>query len=90
MKKLFRFHRGALADSLETTVEVSGLEELRKIVSDSIAWADREYFKNIRIQKEAYNDPRLPEEWNGVSHYVVADFDGYKGQCVGMSNFYEE
>ncbi len=90
MKKLFRFHRGLLADSLETTIEVSGLDELRKIISDSIVWADRDYYKNIRIQKEAHNDPRLPEEWNGISHYVVADFEGYKAQCVGMCNFYEE
>ncbi len=90
MKKLFRFHRGSLDESLATTVEVSGLDELRKIVSESIAWADRDYYKNICIQKEVHNDPRLPSGWNGISHYVVADFDGYKAQCVGMCNFYEE
>ena len=90
MKKLFRFHRGLLAESLETTKEVSGLSELREIISDSVAWAGRDYYKNIRIAREAHEDSRLPIEWGGVSHYVIADFEGYEGQCIGMCNFYEE
>lgn len=90
MKKLFRFHRGLLAESLETTMEVSGLPELCEKIADSVAWADRNYFKNIRIKNEAYHDPRLPAEWGSISYYVVADFDGYKEQCIGMCNFYEE
>lgn len=90
MKKLFRFNRGLLDESLATTTEVSGLEELREKVADCVAWADRNYFKNIRIKNEVYNDPRLPAEWGGISYYVIADFDGYTGQCIGACNFYEE
>ncbi len=26
----------------------------------------------------------------GVSYYVVADFDRYTEQCIGMCNFYED
>ena len=90
MKKLFRSHRGMLADSLKTTIEVSGLSELREKITDSIVWADSNYVKNIRIKNEVYNDSRLPAEWGGISYYVLADFDGYVGQCIGMCNFYEE
>lgn len=89
MKKLFRFHRGLLKESLATTTEVSGLAELREKIADSVAWANRNYFKNIRIKNEVHNDPRLPTEWGGVSYYVLADFDDGTG-CVGMCNFYEE
>lgn len=86
-KKLFRFHRGLLADSLATTIEVMGLTHLIKEIN---AVYPKGHLRNIRIKNEPINDFRLPEEWNGVSYYVVADFDGYEGQCIGMSNFYEE
>lgn len=85
MKKLFRFHRGTLAESLDTTIEVSGfaevLEKVMETYGDSIS--------NVKIKKEGLHDPRLPEDWNELCFYVVADFDGYKEQCIGMSNFYE-
>lgn len=85
MKKLFRYHRGSLADSLETTIEVSGLYELRQTLAQELP-----YVHNIRIMRTKIPDDRLPAEWGGYSHYVLADFDGYFGQCIGMSNFYEE
>ncbi len=90
MKKLFRFHRGTLADSLATTIEVSGLAELVEKVKASWDRHYPNYLSNIRIDPTPHKDCRLPEEWRGVSYYVVADFEGYEGQCVGMSNFYEE
>lgn len=90
MKKLFRFHRGTLADSLATTIEVSGLAELIKKIKADYDKFVPVYLSNIRIDPEPHKDDRLPKEWNGVSYYVVADFDGYKGQCISMSNFYEE
>lgn len=90
MKKLFRFHKGTLSESLATTINVSGLPEIREKIADSIAWADASFFKNIRIQNQAHSDPRLPPEWNEVSYYVIADFDGHAGQCIGMCNFYEK
>lgn len=90
MKKLFRFHKGTLSESLATTINVSGLTEIRERIADSIAWSDASFFKNIRIQNQAHSDPRLPAEWGGISYYILADFDGCTGQCVGMCNFYEE
>lgn len=87
MKKLFRYHGRLLTDSLATTIEVAGLADLQKEIEADFPQG---YLSNIRIKNEPRKDPRLPEEWDGVSYYVVADFDGYKGQCIGMSNFYEE
>ena len=34
-------------------------------------------------------DERLPKEWGSIEYMVVADFDGYKGQCIGFANFKE-
>lgn len=91
MTKLFRFHRGLLADSLSTTIEVSGLCDLvEKINAEYDSFAPSGYLQNIHIDPTPLKDNRLPKEWNGVSYYVVADFEGYKHQCIGMSNFYEE
>lgn len=86
METLFRFHRGLLADSLETMVFVTGLPAIRKYINDT----DPILYKslsNIRIKKEPYIDVRLPKEWGRVEYRVVADFKGYKGQCIGYTNF---
>lgn len=86
METLFRFHRGLLSDSLETTVFVTGLPAIRKYINDtdSILYAS---LSNIRIRKEPYVDDRLPKEWGSVEYKVVADFECYKGQCIGYANF---
>lgn len=88
METLFRFHRGLLADSLETTVFVTGLPAIQKYINDTdpILYAS---LSNIRIRKEPYVDERLPKEWGSIEYMVVADFDGYKGQCIGFTNFKE-
>lgn len=85
MKKLFRHHRGTLADSLATTIEVSCLADLKRILADKIPWAH-----NVRIDPNVMADARLPKDWDGVCYYVVADFYGYKGQCIGMCNFFDK
>lgn len=85
MKKLFRFHRGALAESLATTIEVMGLYELKLILAKELP-----YVHDVRIWRTWMPDDELPEEWHGGNYYVVADFDGYTGQCIGMCNFYED
>lgn len=85
MKKIFRYHRGSLADSLATAIEVSCIADLRHILAKEMPWAH-----NVCIDPRVIEDKRLPNEWNGVCYYVVADFDGYRGQCIGMCNFYEE
>lgn len=81
---LFRSHRGSLSESLSTTVEVKGLADLIEHVKKEMPWAE-----NIKIRDRKIRDNRLPPEWNNTSYYVVADFDGYKEQCIGMTNFFE-
>lgn len=88
METLFRFHRGGLAESLETTVFVTGLSAIKKYVNDTNPILYKS-LSNIRIRKEPYLDDRLPKEWGSVEYMVVADFDGYKGQCIGFTNFKE-
>lgn len=85
MKKLFRFHRRSLKESLSTTIEVGGLCDIANRVKLVIPSTS-----DVRISRTKYNDVRLPEEWGGTTHYVLADFAGYESQCVGMCNFYEE
>jgi hypothetical protein len=85
MSKLFRFHRGSLAESLETTIEVSGIHDLRRILA-----VEMPYVHNVRISLASDKDDRLPAEWGGYSRYVLADFDGFSGQCIGMCNFYDD
>lgn len=85
MKKLFRFHRGGLAESLTTTREVADLQDLKCVIRSIYP-----FVSNIRISLAKDKDERLPPEWGGHSRYVLADFDGYTGQCIGMCNFYEE
>lgn len=85
MRKLFRFHRGSLAESLQTTIDVIDLYELRQMLAEVLPYAH-----NVRISRVENRDDRLPAAWGSVSRYVLADFDGYSGQCVGMCNFYEE
>lgn len=88
MKKLFRLHRGGLAESLATTTEVAGLSDIKdKLRSMSLCL---DFYHNIRISREPLLDNRLPKEWEGISYHVLADFDGWRGQCIGMCNFYEE
>lgn len=82
--KLFRSHRGGLAESLETTIKVDGIADLLRHIAEEMPWA-----KNVKIREEAIKDTRLPSEWNNVSYYVVADFEGYTEQCIGMTNFFE-
>lgn len=86
METLFRFHRGGLAESLETTVFVTGLSAIKKYVNDTNPILYKS-LSNIRIKKEPYVDDRLPKEWGSIEYKVVADFKGYKGQCIGYTNF---
>ena len=88
METLFRFHRGLLSDSLETTTFVTGLEAIKTYIKESDPLLYYE-LRNIRIMKEPYVDDRLPKEWGSIEYMVVADFDGYKGQCIGFANFKE-
>lgn len=85
MKKIFRYHRDSLADSLATTIEVMGLYELKQILAKELP-----YVHNVRIWHTRMFDNRLPEEWNGSYYTVLGDYNGFIGCCIGMCNFYEE
>lgn len=88
METLFRFHRGGLAESLETTVFVTGLSAIKKYVNDTNPILYKS-LSNIRIRKEPYLDDRLPKEWGSVEYKVVADINWCKGMCIGYTNFKE-
>lgn len=85
METLFRFHRGGFAESLETTVFVTGLDAIKTYIKEKEPFYP--ILKNIRIEKEPYVDDRLPKEWGSIEYMVVADFCGQKRQCIGYTNF---
>lgn len=85
MKKIFRFHRHLFDESIKTMREVKDLSEMKCVIITEMP-----FVTNIHISRTKFNDPRTPEEWGGTTHYILADFDGYESQCIGMCNFYEE
>ena len=87
MKKLFRYHRGSLRDSLATTIEVSGLNDIKEQIMSDENWAV--CCVELYIKSRPSHDPRLPSDW-GDEYLVVGKFaDGNEG-CIGMCNFYEK
>ena len=88
-KKFFRHHRGGFEDSMRTMVEVGGLDDIRRIVTETSIFKD--FYKNIRISGEGVRDERcIPYGWGDTVYFVVADFDGHTGQCIGWTNFKDE
>ena len=85
-KRFFREHRGTYAESMETMKAVQS-------VADIVAHYENDpltmgYFKRIRIDPTTRRGHREPQdEWGVDTYMVVADFDGYTGQCIGYSNF---
>lgn len=87
-KKYFRHHRWLFEESMKTMVEVNGLDDIRRIVEDDALI--KGYYKNIRIG-DGFADKRCESYgWGEMSYYVLADFGGYTGQCIGMANFTED
>jgi hypothetical protein len=83
MRKLFRHHRGGLAESLATTVEVNDFADVERIVKEE--WGN--YCSNVNTVFAGDDSDRINEEWK-ETYYVVADFKGgHKQQCIGMCNF---
>lgn len=86
-KKLYRDHRWLLADSLETTIEVNGIEDIRKhVLSNPLI---SQYYEDIHISPDPIKDSRMGDMWN-PTYYVLADMGKYKNQCIGMCNFCEQ
>lgn len=86
--KVFREHRGGLAESLETTIECpNGLSDIEAHYDNSIL---QHYIKDMYIQENASPDDRLPYVWGGKSYNVIARSveDGIEF-VIGQCNFYE-
>lgn len=86
MRKLFRHHRGGLAESLATTVEVNNFADIEKIIDE--VWGD--FCSNLNTEYIADDSRRAGEDWK-ATYYVLADFKGgSRQQCIGMCNFPKE
>lgn len=84
-RRLFRWHRFGLSESLDSTVEVHSLSQMISFILKDFP-ADN-YLHNIRISTDHLNDSdRCGKEWE-ERHYVLADFEEYTGQCIGYCNF---
>ena len=87
--KVFREHRGGLAESLETTIEChNGLEDIKKHYEEDDF--TRHYIYDIQITETFIPDDRLPKVWKGGSYNVIGKFkdcDGYA--VIGQCNFKE-
>lgn len=83
--RLFRWHRFGLSESLESTVEVHSLSQMISFILKDFP-ADN-YLHNIRIGPVNFTYSNLyGKEWEEC-HHVLADFEGYTGQCIGYCNF---
>lgn len=88
-RRYFRHHRHLFADSMATMVEVGDIGDIRRIVEQDALL--KGYYRNVRIVGEGLRDERcVPYGWGDKEYHVVADFDGYTGQCIGWANFRED
>lgn len=86
MRKLFRWQRGGLKESLATMVEVNDFADIERLVREE--WGD--YCSNPNTVYCGDDSRRIGEEW-AETYYVVADFKkGGKQQCIGFCNFPKE
>ena len=87
--KVFREHRGGLAESLETTIECpNGLEDIKRHFEGNDFL--KHYLSDIQITRTLIPDDRLPAVWKGGSYNVIGKFpdcDGYV--VIGQCNFKE-
>ena len=91
MRKLFRWHRGSLEDSLATVVEVQDFDDIERLVieqSSSQGIPDG-FFSNVKTKYVADDSSRCGEEWKST-YYVIADCNQFKEGVVGMCNFPKE
>ena len=90
MRKLFRWHRGGLEESLATTVEVGSFLDIeRMITGENDQGFPAGYFFNVRAKYCGDDSARCGEEWK-ATYYVVADCQAHESAVLGMCNFSEE
>lgn len=81
--KLFREHRGGLAESLATTIECpNGIKDIKAHCRKYAHVAD------VLIDPLPIPDDRLPEEWGCVCYYVYTVYPDNSRAIIGMSNFH--
>lgn len=90
MRKLFRWHRGGLKESLETQSEVTCFADIETIVA--------KHCEEIRMPNLYYNlttcyayddSDRIGDEWK-ETYYVKAEVRGEGVHVLGMCNFSEK
>ncbi len=88
--KVFREHRGGLAESLETTIECpNGLEDIKRHFEGNDF--TKHYLSDIQITSTLIPDNRLPAVWKGGSYNVIGKFkDCVEYAVIGQCNFCEQ
>lgn len=90
MRKLFRWHRGGLEESLATTVEVQNFSDIeRMITGENNQGFPAGYFSNVRAKYCGDDSNRCGREWK-ETYYVLADCRAHKDGVLGMCNFCDE
>jgi hypothetical protein len=80
--KLFREHRGGLAESLATTIECpKGAKSIVEHYTFDARLVD------VFIDPKPIPDDRPPKEWKGVSFDVYGRYSDDRIVVIGMSNF---
>lgn len=82
MKHLFRFHRGGLQESLDTTVEVQDVREIELLVRKALDDENATVF----INDTPIDDDRLPSEWNRTEYMVMVNHTRWGQYPVGYTN----
>lgn len=82
MKYLFRFHRGGLQESLDTTIEVTNKNDIVTATKKELGVDDLK----IYISKKQIIDTRLPNDWNNTEYLVIVNINGTI-YPIGYSNF---
>lgn len=83
MKHLFRFHRGGLQESLDTTVEVQDVSEIELLVRKALDDENASVF----INATPIDDNRLPHEWNHTEYMVMVNHTRWGQYPAGYANF---
>lgn len=79
MKRKFRFHRGGLAESMSTMIEVKTKKELLKKINEAYSFGP--VVKDVEITR--YADPDRRIDWEGCYIVCLPDNAGVVGWMDG-------
>jgi len=80
-KKYFIYHEGLVEKSKYKMREVNGIDDIRRLVEEDSPI--KGHYTNIHLD----GDEDGSDLGFNTIHYVLADFEGYKNQCIGYANF---